>query len=258
MSEQVDAILPAGGRIDGAFADETGTEIKALIRFDGRTLLERAIRAIRESGRVSRIVVVGPEELRRSSVEADALIPDSGSGPENHRRGLEWLRPSTERVLILTTDLPFVRPESITAFIDSCPPDIDICLPVLRREAFESEYPGSPATWVRLRDGEWTLASAALITPVALDSQCAHIDRVFALRKSNLALARLLGPAFILRYLTRGLRIEDVEEKCRQIVGCSGAAVPDCPPDLAFDIDLPEEYRYALSYLAGEISASHS
>ena len=60
----MDAILPAGGRIEGEFARVAGTEIKALIRFQNESLLQRAIETLKSTEGIHRIVVIGPEECR--------------------------------------------------------------------------------------------------------------------------------------------------------------------------------------------------
>src|SRR5437870_2040178 len=104
---RVDAILPAGGRIEGTFADEAGADIKALIRLDSETFLERTIRILRDSRRIGRIVVIGPDEVANhsSARDADMALPEAESGPENVYRGLEWLRACSgshaDRALIL-------------------------------------------------------------------------------------------------------------------------------------------------------------
>src|SRR5258706_4161042 len=94
-NEMVDAVLPAGGRISGAFAQTTGVEIKALIALEGQTILRRTIAALRACGRIGRIVVIGPEEALREAREAgaDATPEEGASGPENYLRGLELLQP---------------------------------------------------------------------------------------------------------------------------------------------------------------------
>ena len=48
----IDVILPAGGRISGEFAAETGVGVKALIEIGGRTVLQRTIDALRATGQV--------------------------------------------------------------------------------------------------------------------------------------------------------------------------------------------------------------
>lgn len=248
----IDVILPAGGRIAGAFAEEAQTPVKALIAWDGATVLERTLHVLRASERVGRLVVIGPAEVASHSSAvraADAVLPEGTSGPDNIFRGLDWLqnngRPNT-RVLIVTTDLPFLTAEAVSGFLNACPPDIEICLPAIRREAFEARFPGAINQYVPLRDGAWTLGCAFLIDADALLRSRVHIERVFRARKSQFAMAQLLGPVFTTRFLFRQLSIPDIERRCSQILGCQGRAVMDCSAELAFDIDTIEDYQYAL------------
>ena len=270
MNEQatVDVILPAGGRIAGEFAAEAGAEIKALITLNGQSVLERLVRALRDTGRVRRIVIIGPESLAEHPVagQVEGVVPEGDSGPENFFRGLDWLaahEPEPERpvrqerrVLLMATDLPFVTAEAICAFLDACPPDGDICLPIIRREAFQARFPGSVNQYTVLRDGAWTMGCAFLVNPSALRQNRIHIERVFAARKSQPAMARLLGLEFIARFLFGRLDVAHIERRCAQILGCRGRAVHGCPPELAFDIDLPGEYRYAAQQAAAQQAAA--
>jgi len=226
----IDVILPAGGRISGELAEETGVEVKALIPVCGQTVLERTLDILRATGRVDRAVVVGPDEIAKHPAAklADAVLPEGGStGPANIMQGIEWLKGSESgnRVLMITTDLPFITPQAISTFLDSCPTSVN-------------EY-------VRLRDGEWTMGCSYLVNPEALVRNRDHIERVFAARKSQIAMVRLLGIMFILRFITRTLAIPHIERRCVQMLGCSGAGIRESPPELAFDIDDIEEYRYA-------------
>jgi CTP:molybdopterin cytidylyltransferase MocA len=250
---RVDVVLPAGGRIAGHLAREAGTDVKALLPFDGRTVLARTLETLRAAGRVRRIVVVGPNEIVRYAERlADVVLPETDSGAGNILRGLEWVRAAnegthSERVLILTTDLPFLTADAITGFLDACPPEMDLCVPVLNRQEFEARFARSASRYVHLRDGDWMIGCAFLINPVALLRNRAMVERVFAARRSQIAMARLLGPLFVLRFLTRRLGMKQIEAKCLELLGCTGGAVRGCEPGLAFDIDYPEDYRYAVA-----------
>ena len=257
---QVDAILPAGGRITGAFAREAGAEIKALISLGGRTILERTIDALHATGRVERIVVIGPDTTatRSAASAADTMLLEAGpSSPANILRGLEWLRQVRggslpDRVLVVTTDLPFLTAQAITAFLDACPAELDMCVALLRRQEYEARFPDLKIRYVRLRDGEWTIGCAFLVNPSAIIQHRDRIEQAFAARKSQLAMIRMLGVGFILRFLARRLSIADIEQRVLAILGCTGGAVFGCPPELAFDIDLPKEYRYAARCVGGD------
>jgi molybdopterin-guanine dinucleotide biosynthesis protein A len=254
---KVDAVLPAGGRISSEFAEQVGGDVKALISFGGRTILERTLAALRATEDIGRVIVVGPREIkeRAGQLAADAVLPEAGSGPANILRGLDWLREAnggrcSRRVLILTTDLPFLTPEAVAGFLDACPRDLDFCLPVLRREEFEACFPHHWAHYVRLRDGEWKIGCGALVSPAAITRNRHLIERVFGARKSHLAMARLLGPLFILRFLTGRLTVRHIEHRSLRILGCSGTSIHGCAPELAFDIDYPRDYRYAVHRFA--------
>ncbi len=252
----VDAVLPAGGRISGAFAAEAGAEVKALIPLHGRTVLERTLTTLRATPRVHRLVVIGPEEVQAhpAAQAADAVLPETETGPGNILRGFEWLREAhggtlPERALVLTTDLPFLTPAVLERFLDACPPDLDLCVPLVRREELLARFPEHQALFVRLRDGVWTIGCAFLVNPAALLANRAHLEHVFAARKSQLRMVRLLGASFVLRFLTGRIGVPDVAQRCLDMLGCTGAGLPGCPPELAFDIDQPGEYRYAREHV---------
>lgn len=234
-------------------ARAAGTEIKALIPFDGVTILGRTISALRDTGVVGKIAVIGGEELRTSDSAqgADLLIPEGSSGPDNIQRGLEALTEGgkPERVLVVTTDLPLITPEIISRFISACPPDKDICVPLVAKRDYDGAFPGSTATFVTLRDGTWTTGCAYVMSVAALERSRPYIERVFENRKSKLGMAKLLGPAFLLKFLTKTLTIPDVERKIESLLKCSGAAVPNSPPELAYDIDFVDDYEYAIEHL---------
>jgi len=178
------------------------------------------------------------------------VLPETSSGIGNILRGLEWVRGAnegacSEPVLILTTDLPFLTADAITGFLDACPPEMELCAPVLSRQEFEARFTRSDSRYVSLRDGDWTIGCAFLIRPQAVFKNRVMIERVFAARRSQLGMARLLGPLFVLRFLTRRLSVNQVETKCLQLLGCAGVGIRGCAPELAFDIDYVSDYRYA-------------
>lgn len=248
-------VLPAAGRIDGEFATEAGANIKALIQFNGRTVLEHMIDTLRASERINRLVVIGPQEVIEHPVcrNADGALPEGDSGPANMLRGLEWLSRQDgvhgDRVMISATDLPFLTGAALSAFLDACPGDADVCVPVIRREEFLARFPGTRDDYAILRDGAWTIGCTFLVNPSAILQNRDHLERVFAARKSKLGMVQLLGLPFLFSFLMRRLTVSQVVGQCERILGCKGAAVFGAPPELAFDIDLHEEYRQAARML---------
>jgi molybdopterin-guanine dinucleotide biosynthesis protein A len=249
---RVDALLPAGGRVSGEFLQRAGAEIKALIRFDGVSILERTIAALKGVEAIGRIVVIGPPEMHAEAIAGGAsdVLNEADSGSANVLLGLEWLQSQpncANRVLSVTTDMPFITPSSVSEFLNACPKDKDICVSVVERTPFERVYPGLIRTDTRLADGWFRLGGLYLLDPATILRNRTYVDEVHAARKSNLKMARMAGISTILRYLTRQLTTENIVLKACEILHCTGAVVKDAAPELGFDVDLLEEYVYALN-----------
>lgn len=249
-----DAILPAGGQIDDAFAAKVGTKSKALIPFEGRTILERTIEALRASNSIERIALIGPDEVLNhpAAQQADLRLTPLDSGPDNIYKGLQSLTESdqaTRQVVVSTTDMPFLTPEMINGFLDLCPPGREVCVPLVSGEAYEARFPGSTATFVMLADGKWTTGGVFRMDVAAMQRIKPAIDRVFRYRKSKVGMARILGPGFLLKFLTKRLTVADIESKIVSMLGCTGAAIPGCAAELAYDIDYVDDYDYAIDKL---------
>jgi GTP:adenosylcobinamide-phosphate guanylyltransferase len=247
-----DAILPAGGTIEAAFAAQVGTSNKALIQFEDSTILERVIDALRQSGRVRRIAVIGPPEVHEKAQNADLRLPEGKTGPDNILSGLEALAQMPEppsKVLVVTTDLPFLTPEIVNRFIDQCPSDVDITVPLISKQEFQARFPGCGCTFIRLKDDTWTAGCMYILDVQALRDAKPYIDKIFEVRKSKVGMAKLLGTGFLYKFLTKTLTVPDVERKIQTMMHCTGKAIAHSPPELAYDIDDLQDYEYALKHL---------
>lgn len=254
MNEKLAVVVTAGGRVARAqflsanLSEEDGARCgvlpKALLKVGGRTLLETVLDAVRATGRVERIVVVGAAEFQRwLTAPEETLLPEQGEVHENLLAGVQVVA-EYPRALYLTSDLPFVTEEAILRFLDDCPPEAQLCYAVARREAFEARFPRSPSTFARLKDGDWVAGCALLIAPPALLERAEWVRRVAQRRKSLWQLAMLAGGNILWKFVTRQLAVADVERRAEQLLGLRCRAV-ECAPELAYDIDTPQEYAYA-------------
>jgi GTP:adenosylcobinamide-phosphate guanylyltransferase len=234
------------------FAAKAGTDVKALIRFGQETILARTIRVLRETGRIGRMVVIGGDEVQAEAGPLGAeVLPEGVSGPDNILKGLKYLLAQPDppqKVFVITTDLPFLTPAIIERYIDQCPPDRDICVPLISKQEWDERFPGSGATFAKLGDGVWTTGCAYLIDVKALENSMPQIERVFKNRKSILGMAKLLGPRFLFKFVTKTLNVPDVEVKILSMLGCTGGAVRNAPTELAYDIDALDDFEYAMTH----------
>jgi len=251
----LDVIVPAGGRCDDTLKRIVNVENKALIKFGEHTILKTTINALRSSGRVRRIVLIGSEDIEKSEEarRVDQFLPEGKTGPENIFLGLEWLEKQSDppsHVMIVTSDLPFLTAEVINKFLDLCPEGADFCVPLVSQADFLDVYPTADATFVKLLDGTWTTGCAYVATAPALRKAVRHINKVFKNRKSKFGMARVLGIGFVYRLLVQKLTVPDVEKKVQDLLQVNGVAVRHSPAQLSYDIDYQDDYYYALNNLA--------
>src|SRR5579884_694025 len=236
------AVITAGGLVDDAFAHTIGTPVKALAPFRGATLLDVALEACRGAGIDGVAVVGGPEvaaHLRGTGVRA---IDADADGGLNAIRALDaW---PGEPFVYLTSDLPFVSAAGVRDLVARAG-DAALAMALAEVRAYEARFPGAPPHAVRLGGERIANGSAFVVGPAGAAPARALAARFFAARKSLFALAGLLGPAMILRFATRTLRVADLEAYGARMLGVRVAAVRGCDPGLCYDVDTPEEYRYA-------------
>jgi molybdenum cofactor cytidylyltransferase len=111
-------ILAAGG--SGRFGRP-----KQLLTFRGETLVRRAVRAVTEAGCDPVIVVAGDlgDAIRRELKSASAIVVENPEWQRGRgtsiRRGLQEVVGSTDAVVLLTCDQPFVDKAIIAELIDA-------------------------------------------------------------------------------------------------------------------------------------------
>jgi molybdopterin-guanine dinucleotide biosynthesis protein A len=252
-----DAIIPAGGAIDPEFALRVGTTSKVLIPFEGQTILRRTLDALRGTGRVGRVILVGtPEVLQHpDATTATEHVPAGTSGPDTIFRGLKHLAglPNPpDKVLIVTADLPFLTAEMLTGFLDQCPPDRGLCVPLITKTEYQARFPDSTSTFIPLRDESWTAGCAYVMDVEVFKRALPDLERLFQARKSKLKMIQLLGFDFLIKFVLKRLTIKDIEAKIQKLLNCSGKPVLGAPPEFAYDVDDLEDYEYALKHLGGD------
>ncbi|HEY2476074.1 MAG TPA: NTP transferase domain-containing protein [Candidatus Cybelea sp.] len=238
------AVITAGGRIDGAFAEAAGTQVKALATLGDTTMLERMVEALRACG-VSRIAVVGGEEVRNAfESRVERIVDESPSGSENLLRALQAWPEDGEALLYATSDLPYVSATAVGDFIDRVSPGT-IGVALTEFAAYEARFPGAPAAGITLA-GERVVNGGVFSVPPGASGPIANVaTRFFEARKQPWRMASLVNPLVLIRFVLGRLRVADLEGAASRMLGHPARAVRNCAPELAFDVDGIAEYRYA-------------
>lgn len=239
------AVITAGARIDGAYARNAGTQIKALAPVRGTTMLSRAITAARGVG-ADAIAVVGGEGIRAAcGADVERFVAEGESGAENVRRALRaW--PDDETLLYVTSDLPYIDTASLADFLSRAGEELAMAL--VDAEDFERSFPGAPAFGIRLA-GERVVNGGAFLVPAGAAGKVASLaTRFFEARKQPWRMARIAGLDLLTRFALGALSVAAIERRAQRVLGLPVRAVRGCAPELAFDADTDLEYRYACEH----------
>lgn len=236
------AIVLAGGQASPEIQQRFGVAHRALLRVEGVCLLDRVVRALRDSGAISAIVIVG----NVPPVEGCQMLPDGGDFVENVLRPVEEL-PAEQFVLYATADVPFLSPQAVQDFIQrSRLSGAEMCYPIIPMERCRQEYPHLPRTALRLREGTFTGGNLLWIKAGTLRRQAELLRRAFSARKSVWAMASILGAPIIARVVLAKflspswLSIAHVRRRVEQLMQASAREIITDYAEIGVDIDKPE------------------
>jgi CTP:molybdopterin cytidylyltransferase MocA len=237
------ATITAGGRVEGAFAERIGTDVKALAPFGGMLLIDVAIAAARDAG-ASRVSVVGSKALlEHCGADIDEGLAETPTGEGNLRLALSTAR--GDALLFLTSDMPFITGRPLLDLMARAG-DADVAMPVAEVDDYESAFPDAPPHITAIGTDRVAGGSAFFLAAGVAPRVEDVATRLFAARKSAWALATLLGPALLARFALRRLRITDVERRAARVLGLRACAIRNSSPGLCYDVDTLEEYEYAV------------
>ncbi|MBT9138706.1 MAG: 2-phospho-L-lactate guanylyltransferase [Syntrophomonadaceae bacterium] len=242
-----DVVILAGGGKEKELIEYTGLPNKAFIPIHGKPMLAYVLEALKKTGEVGRVVVVGPIKELAPLIERYGIIavPEARNVPENLRNGVAVLQPRAH-FLIVAADLPFLKAEAVSSFIKQCKPyEWDFYYPIVSKEDNERRFPGVKRTYVKLRDGTFTGGNLFLLNPASLNNALSRLEQVFSLRKSPIKLAGLLGSKFIFRFILRQLTLSELEARFSVLFALSGKAVVTSFPEIGTDVDKPSDLELA-------------
>jgi hypothetical protein len=105
--------------------------------------------------------------------------------------------------------------------------------------------------WVsfRLEEGIFTGSNMLVFNAGAISRIRPLAERVITLRRQTLKALWTAGPLFLLFFLLGRARLAYVESKATTITGCRCRGIPLPLPELAMDVDRPEDVEWAENYL---------
>lgn len=236
---QVDAIILAGDK-----------EGRARLPIGPRPMIAWVIAALQASECIRSLAVVGSPELAADLPPGITLVPAGPTTVDSALNGAAAF-PGAEWLLLVTADIPLLKPEAVRDFLDRCRQrPADFYYPIVSRENNEASYPGVKRTYVRLREGTFTGGNMVLIRNSALLACARQGQELVRLRKSPLGLSRLIGFKFIIKFLTHRLTIAEAEKHFSRLLGARGAGIISPYPEIGIDVDKESDLKLARRVLS--------
>lgn len=252
----MDAIITAGGTLnpDDPLFQRTGVEKKALIPLLGRPMVSWVLDALRDSGLVNNIVIVGlePGDLNAKDDQLH-FVGRVGGLLDNIFAAfyrLQEINPAAKKLLLVSSDIPLITPEIIRNFVKACgSSETDIFYAVVSEKTMEASFPNSRRTFVPFKGGRYAGGDILLVDVAAA---AGNIDLVRSLtdsRKNFLKQARLIGFGFILKFLLRMMTVQEAGKQAAQRGNLNGQVIDTEFAELAMDVDKLHQYEMIAGYL---------
>ncbi len=252
----MDAIITAGGTFkpEDPLFQLTGVEKKALVPLGGRPMVNYVLGALRASGLVDHIVVVGLTS-GEVNLEDDQLhfVDSVGGLVDNIFAGLyklQEINPLVNKFLLVSSDIPLITPESIQGFVESCGnQEADIYYAVVEEKTMEARFPNSKRTFVPFKNGRYSGGDILLVDVAAAAGNIDLARSLTGSRKNYLEQARLIGFSFIIKFLLRLMTVQEAGKQAAAKAKLNGEAVDIPFAELGMDVDKLHQYEMIKSYL---------
>ncbi|WP_347489663.1 nucleotidyltransferase family protein [Desulfoscipio sp. XC116] len=240
----IDALVLAGSPNNGALKECSAARYEAMIDIKGKLMVEYVVDALKKCERIGRIAIVGPQNELAAHFQSggrEVLVNHGGNLTENVLRGLREL-PGTQKVLLVTSDIPLITQRAIENFIDLCGDgQADLYYPVVPREVVEKQYSATKRTYVQLKEGVYTGGNIFLFNPGIVEECMPRGQKLVDARKSPLKLCRLVGLIFLIKFLTKNISLQEAQKKVSRLLGIKGQVVISPYPEVGVDVDKPSD-----------------
>ena len=249
------AVVLAGSRPDrDAFAEQFGTELKALIPVGGEPMVRRPVGALLESSEIGKVLVLSqsPERI------AAALPPDARIEVRSSRGTIAETilalidDPATSWPLLVTTaDHALLAPGMVDEFVAAAAGN-DVAIGVVEQANLMRRFPDAKRTWQRFRGGAFTGANLFFLRSPNVRRAVELWRSVEQDRKKALRVVAVLGPATLALTAMRLISVDEVLGKLGQRLGLRVKAVRLSDPLAGVDVDKAEDHALVEAILAGK------
>ena len=253
----MDAIVLAGGipLPDEPLYEYTKGDPKALTDIAGKPMIQWVLDALSGAKNVDNVIIVGLSPKNELVCNKPVhYLSNQGRMLANVVTGVNKsleLDKKTKYVLVVSADIPALKPEMVDWLVDTCmETKDDLYYGVCTREVMEKRFPGSNRTYTKLKDID--LCGADInISHVRMATD--HLDMwesLIGTRKSPLRQAGIIGLGTLFKVLTRSITLDDLVERVCQRIGIKGRAIVWPHAEACMDVDKPHQLELMREDLA--------
>jgi molybdopterin-guanine dinucleotide biosynthesis protein A len=253
----MDAIVTAGGipqPDDPLYAYSHG-DSKALIDIAGKPMIQWVMDALGDAKHVDNVIVIGLSPKSGVTCKKPMhFISNQGRMLANVVAGVNKaleLDKKTQYVLIVSSDIPTLKPEMVDWLVETCmQTKDDLYYGVCTREVMEARFPNSKRTYTKLKDME-VCGADINISHVRMATE--HLDmweQLIGGRKSPLKQAGIIGFSTLFSLLTRQLTFDDAVARVCKRIGIKGRAILWPHAEACMDVDKPHQLELLREDLA--------
>lgn len=253
----MDAIVTAGGipRPEDPLYTYSHGDSKALIDVAGKPMVQWVLDALGDAKRVDNVIVIGLSPKSGVTCKKPIyflsnqgrMLPNIVAGVN---KSLE-LDKKNKYVLIVSSDIPTIKPEMVDWLVDACmETKDDLYYGVCSRELMEARFPDSKRTFTHLK-GMDVCGADMNISHVRMATE--HLDmweELIGNRKSPLKQASIIGFGTLFALFTRRLTLEDAVARVSNRIGIKARAIMWPYAEPCMDVDKPHQLELLRADLA--------
>jgi GTP:adenosylcobinamide-phosphate guanylyltransferase len=248
------AIVLAGSRPGrDSFAEQFGTDLKALVPVGDAPMVRRPVRALLDSEDVGKILVLSQAPERIASVLPDDARVDAAQSKGTIAETMLGVIADKDvgwPLLVTTADHALLDPSIIDEFCAGAE-GADIAIGVVERANMLQRFPDAKRTWLKFRGGAYTGANLFALRSPSVGPAIELWRSVEQDRKKAWRILSVLGPHVLLAVALRLVSLDAVLARLGRRLGLSIKAVRLRNPLAGVDVDKAEDHTLAEKILAG-------
>jgi GTP:adenosylcobinamide-phosphate guanylyltransferase len=255
----MDAIVTAGGipRPEDPLYTYSHGDSKALIDVAGKPMIQWVLDALGDARHVDNVIVMGLSPKSGVTCKKPIyFLSNQGRMLANIVAGVNKtleLNKKSKYVLIVSSDIPTIKPEMVDWLVDTCmQTQDDLYYGVCTRDVMETRFPDSKRTYTHLK-GMDVCGADVNISHVRMATE--HLDmweELIGNRKNPLKQASIIGFGTLFSLFLRQLTLEDAVARVSNRIGIKARAIMWPYAEPCMDIDKPHQLELLRADLAKE------